>query len=113
MEVEGLTIFGSPFTPKYSKGSFKYAKKDDEILWNSLPPGIDILVTHCPPFGILDKTSSDQLAGSPALKKWVLKNSPKWHIFGHIHEARGKIVSEGTTFLNVAKEAQSFLFIRK
>jgi len=83
--VEGLTIFGSPFTPKYSRGSFKYPKKDEDIIWNSLPIGIDILVTHCPPLGILDKTNSDQLAGSSALKKWVLKNKPKFHIFGHIH----------------------------
>jgi Icc-related predicted phosphoesterase len=94
----------------YSKGSFKYPKKDDDILWNSMPEGIDILVTHCPPLGILDKTNSNQLAGSSALKKWVFKHKPKVHIFGHIHESCGKMELEGITFLNVAKEAQGFLF---
>lgn len=54
VEVEGLRIFGSPYTKKYSRGAFQYNKFDDALVWNSLPENIDILITHEPPFGILD-----------------------------------------------------------
>jgi Icc-related predicted phosphoesterase len=35
--------------------------------------------------------------------KRVIKIKPKLHIFGHIHEAAGRIDINGTTFVNVAK----------
>ena len=67
VEVEGLKIFGSPFTKKYSRGAFQYDKEDDQKIWNSLPENIDILITHEPPFGILDESHQEKHAGSKAL----------------------------------------------
>jgi Icc-related predicted phosphoesterase len=69
-----------------------------------LPEGVDLLVTHSPPLGILDKTSKDKSVGSPALRKRVAQIKPKLHIFGHIHESHGRVAIEGTTFMNVAKK---------
>lgn len=33
VEVEGLKIFGSPYTPKYGTGAFQYNKEDDQKVW--------------------------------------------------------------------------------
>ena len=53
--------------------------------------GCDVLVSHYPPYGVLDMCYNDKSAGSPGLKKAVerLKSPPHLWLFGHIHEARG------------------------
>ena len=57
-----------------------------------IPEGIDILVTHYPPYGILD-----QGLGSPEILNFVLKAKPKYHLFGHIHATEGQIFQLGET----------------
>lgn len=58
---------------------------NDRIADEDIPQDLDILVTHCPPFGILDKKM-----GSPEILNFVLKANPKWHLFGHIHANEGQ-----------------------
>lgn len=89
VELEGLKIFGSPYSLKYSRGAFQYSKEDDDKVWSSIPLEVDILVTHEPPFGILDQTNKGVHAGSPALLRLVEVMKPRVHIFGHIHEGHG------------------------
>lgn len=63
-----------------------------------IPTDIDILVTHMPPYGILD-----QDLGSPEILNFVLKSRPKYHIFGHVHSTAGQEFRLGeTTCMNVA-----------
>ena len=70
---------------------------------------VQLLVTHMPPYGILDKAYNDDRIGSRALTKAIFGSSmgaqhPYFtklthHFFGHAHEARGteehEIVPEG------------------
>lgn len=58
-----------------------------------------VLVTHAPPYGILDTVSGHGHVGSKAVKRIVDEFRPKLAIFGHIHEARGVQPGE-ITFLN-------------
>lgn len=60
---------------------------DDDI-----PEGIDIIVTHNPPYGILDEN-----AGSVNILDFILKAKPKCHLFGHIHSTAGENVQFGAT----------------
>ena len=57
-----------------------------------IPNDLDILVTHYPPYGILDEN-----LGSPEILNFVLKAKPKWHLFGHIHETEGQQFQLGRT----------------
>jgi Icc-related predicted phosphoesterase len=56
-----------------------------------LPPKCDILISHEPPFGVLDYTYHDQRAGSNALRYCVEASAdkPSLWLCGHIHEGRG------------------------
>jgi hypothetical protein len=56
--VLGIKIFGCPYTPKFV-GGFQYNRRSREAeeLWNMIPDDCDILVSHGPPAGILDKSS--------------------------------------------------------
>jgi Icc-related predicted phosphoesterase len=58
------------------------------LIWKNIPK-VDILVTHCPPYKILDKADSGKHGGSKALRNKVLEIKPKFHLFGHIHEGSG------------------------
>lgn len=54
VEIEGVRIFGSPYLlAKYDMG-FTYKPEDASKIWSGLPAKLDVLVTHCPPYGILD-----------------------------------------------------------
>jgi len=65
---------------------------------------LDILITHGPPLGILDRTRKKVNVGCPILYRKVLEVAPRIHLFGHIHEAHGFIQLLGTRFYNVAEK---------
>ncbi len=68
------------------------------------------MITHSPPYGILDSSRQEKHAGSEALAEVVKKIKPKLHIFGHIHEAHGREERNGTYFMNVAKKHECFVY---
>lgn len=63
--VEGLNIYGSPWTKKrwYSLADgFTKSGRRLAPIWDMIPEETDILVTHMPPFGILD-LATDKFSG--------------------------------------------------
>lgn len=59
------------------------------------------MITHGPPYGILDYGKDGKNVGSKCLLEIVKKIKPKYHVFGHIHEAKGMNKIEDTIYLNV------------
>jgi hypothetical protein len=57
IEIEGVRIFGSPYSPYFVGNAFQYSQHRDKVIWNHIPEQVNLLVTHCPPFGILDLNS--------------------------------------------------------
>ena len=61
--------------------------------WQMIPEQLDILITHGPPYGVLDTTASGEHAGCEELYETLtsrLAKPPRYHIFGHIHESYGR-----------------------
>lgn len=91
--VDGNLIFGSPYTPTFGEWYFMKDRSKINKYWEQLYEGIDILVTHGPPKGILDlshnKNHELEYCGDNALLKHVLRIKPKYHLFGHIHNSEG------------------------
>lgn len=85
---DGLSFYGCGYTPRVGNWAFMYNKKDAKKFWQKLPD-VDILLTHGPPKGILDKNWRDEECGCTALLSAVKKIKPKIHAFGHIHESYG------------------------
>lgn len=89
------------------------SEKGSEI-WSTLPKDIDILVTHCPPFGILDISKHGNYnTGCKALLKAVNEIRPKLHIFGHIHESFGHSFKGQTHFYNVGFVDENYNVVNK
>jgi Icc-related predicted phosphoesterase len=107
--IEGVRIWGSPLTPLRG-GAFTCADPEErQLYWARIPKGTDILVTHTPPFGVLDQTpDSDEHEGCPELWEAVSRVRPRYHVFGHVHGAHGILRTEHTTFINAALVGEFF-----
>lgn len=68
------------------------------------------MITHGPPYGILDRTFKGANVGSKELRSVSLNRKPRYHIFGHIHEAQGLDIKKNITFVNVAKQPTKLIF---
>lgn len=101
--IEGIKIWGSPITPWFNDWAFN-RDRGSEIKkhWEFIPDDTDILVTHGPPFGILDETVYGKRTGCDELLLRVYQVKPKYHIFGHIHEDYGRFTKDETTFINAS-----------
>jgi Icc-related predicted phosphoesterase len=64
-----------------------------------IPDDTDVLVTHEPPLGIMDETMNMNW-GNPAILQRVMQIKPKYHLFGHAHQASGVTVCKGIIFSN-------------
>ncbi len=83
--MEGLKIFGSPYTQYHCGSAFQVKRPVSDMLWDQIPEGLDILITHGPPYQILDLTAKKVNAGCPILLEKIKHLKPKIHLFGHIH----------------------------
>jgi len=101
IEVGGFKIFGSPFSPEFNRWSFMRYDNDLKEIWATIPLETEILITHCPPFGILDQVlPRDDSQGSRTLKDRVKDVHPYLHLFGHIHEGFGQYTDGKTDYYN-------------
>ncbi|MCE3227540.1 MAG: metallophosphoesterase [Bacteroidetes bacterium] len=101
--IEGIKIWGSPITPWFYDWAFNRHRGEDIIrYWQKIPSDTDIVITHGPAYGILDKTVHGQHVGCEDLLKRVKDIKPKFHVCGHIHEGYGQEMHDGTTFINAS-----------
>lgn len=95
-ELEGVKIWGSPWTPTHPDikphcAAFTGTEEELEAKFRLIPDDIDILITHGPPYGMLDlMVRSEERGGSEALLRALRRVRPKLHVFGHIHEGYGQ-----------------------
>ena len=102
-KIENIKIWGSPVQPWFYDWAFN-RKRGEEIKahWDLIPTDTDLLITHGPPYGILDKNSQDENVGCMDLLNKVNKIHPQAHIFGHIHEGFGEEIKAGIHFINAS-----------
>jgi len=113
-EFEGIKIYGSPWTPRFYDWYFmKNTKGELKERWDLIPKDIDILITHGPPFGILDHNKALNRCGCDQLLKAIKRVKPKYNIFGHIHGGYGILEKDGTTFINCAHMNEEYEPINK
>lgn len=101
-------IYGSPVTPRFFNWAFMLERVSPEMSdnWNKIPIDTDILITHGPPHGIMDKAWCIQTkkkninVGCELLLNKVFAIKPKLHCFGHIHEYYGHEVVNDIIFSN-------------
>ncbi|MEM6671767.1 MAG: metallophosphatase domain-containing protein [Planctomycetota bacterium] len=103
VEAEGLRFWGSPWQPEFGGWAFNLERGPAlKERWAQVPEGVDVLVTHGPPANVLDRVFNGDCVGCEDLLSALPRISPKLHVFGHIHEARGAVERNGTLFVNAS-----------
>jgi Icc-related predicted phosphoesterase len=90
-EIDGVKFWGSPYQPEFFNWAFNLPR--GEALrrhWDMIPNDTDVLITHGPPFSILDVSGFDKVkCGCRDLYEAILRVKPSLHCFGHIHHSYG------------------------
>lgn len=103
ISIGGLNIWGSPVTPWFFNWAFnRHRGADIKKHWKFIPQNTDILITHGPVYGVLDRTIHGQRVGCEVLKDATDLIKPKVHICGHIHEAYGQVQTMDTLYINAS-----------
>lgn len=100
--AHGLKFYGSPYTPEYMNWAFMRDRGDPMArIWKGIPSDVDVLITHGPPYGILDKWEGKHV-GCEALRDEVMARKIPYHCFGHIHADFGIRYWEERMFINAS-----------
>ncbi len=100
---QNLNVYGAPWSVEFQHWAFGLKPGfESRSRWERTPKGIDVLITHGPPKGIMDQAPNGYSLGDDDLLRIVMLREPKLHVFGHIHHSHGIRVINGTTFVNAA-----------
>jgi Icc-related predicted phosphoesterase len=105
--ILGLKIFGSPHTPNFGNWAFMKERVKLERFWRkAMNEDCDIVVTHGPPKGALDKSYNRdgrmEHCGDRSLFNRILDINPKLSLFGHIHNCED-IINAGVLKFSVGE----------
>jgi len=92
--ASSLCVYGAPYRPRrgccYRAEAFGRSQGFLSNVWKSIKHEalIDIVVTHGPPFGVLDVEKVGHI-GDWYLLKRIQEAQPSLHVFGHVHGTHG------------------------
>jgi hypothetical protein len=118
--VDGVTFWGSPWTPDPRAG-FTCPFEQLATKWAAMPANLHVAMTHNPPYKLKDLAWSAKADasgtpcnhcqgvhkskshwGCPALRRQIEAQHPRVHLFGHCHDDTGYLdhAHEGVTLVN-------------
>ena len=101
--IDDVVFYGAPWSVEYHDWAFGLRRGSHaRSRWDRMPDGVDILVTHGPPYGIMDCAPNNFRLGCEELLEAVKKKEPRLHVFGHIHHSHGTAQIGKTLFVNAA-----------
>jgi Icc-related predicted phosphoesterase len=90
--IGGLTFAGFEGCVAYGAGGpHHYTQKQASKLARKLPAA-DVLLAHCPPFGINDDRDDPAHIGFEGLRAWVERHEPRHLLHGHVHPVGGRVM---------------------
>ena len=104
VEIDGITFYGSPWQPAFCNWAFNLPRGAQLAeKWKRIPEKVDVLITHTPPYTILDSVPDDGSVGCEDLLAEVVDRvQPQVHIYGHIHYSYGTLDGLYTSFINAS-----------
>lgn len=110
VEIDGVRIWGSPWQPEFQDWAFNLPRGPRlREKWDRIPAGVDIVVTHGPPMGVLDRNYEGVHVGCEDLRDVLTRKvKPRLHVFGHIHHGYGTTSTGRTVYVNAAVCDESY-----
>jgi uncharacterized protein len=92
VEIDGVKFYGLgggvPVTP-FGAWSYDFTEDEAARLLEQCPAGC-VLVSHSPPQGVVDVSSSGRSLGSVAVRDAVVRTRPVLVVCGHVHASAGQ-----------------------
>lgn len=116
--IDGVSYWGSPFSPKFGWGWAFNADRGADIKrhWDMIPKNTNVLITHSPAYEILDEVmDSRKNQGCRDLADTIKTLLDlKLHVFGHLHLCGGqRETRNGVVFANAAIVDEDYCLTRK
>jgi Icc-related predicted phosphoesterase len=111
-----IKIYGSPWQPEFYDWAFNLPRQGSELeqKWKDIPDDTDILITHGPAYGFVDKViGQTQNLGCELLAKRISSIKPSIHVCGHIHTGYGHINQDGTNYFNASLLDEEYRYSHK
>jgi len=111
-----IKVWGSPWQPEFYNWAFNLPRNGTELegKWGLIPNDTDILITHGPAWGYVDKIFGNQTPlGCELLTAKIKEIKPKIHVCGHIHSAYGYVFDGDTHFINASVLGEGYFYDNK
>lgn len=110
---KGIHFYGAPWVPDLGMHAYYQSAKGLRNKWSMIPSETDVLITHTPPSGILDKSSKGYQLGCEYLSQELPRIAPRLHCFGHVHASPGVVKTSRTIFVNASSVNSQIELARK
>ena len=109
-------IFGTPYCKKFGNWAFMYPDDVLKQIFNEIPEGLDILITHDQPYEYGDILLQEDCPwadgnhiGNKPLLEAILEKQPRFQFNGHLHScSHEKIMIGNTVHYNVSMKDEKY-----
>jgi hypothetical protein len=119
LEIGGLTIWFSPWSNEFMRWAFMKPAAELEGFYAQIPAGVDVLVSHQPPYGYGDQMPADaakqivaEHVGSQQLLTAIDRVKPRVVVCGHIHSGYGFYTHGATRIYHVSIVDDDYRLVR-
>lgn len=108
IDIDGIYFWGSPVSPFFHNWAWNVHRgKDIAKVWSQIPDNTNILITHGPAYGKLDRVEKVYAHDNVGCKDLLLRikelKSLKASIAGHLHLQGGNMLEiNGVKYVNAA-----------
>ncbi|MDT0675086.1 metallophosphatase domain-containing protein [Autumnicola musiva] len=103
IEINGLYFWGSPVTPGQLGWAFNRERgREIKKHWDKIPVNTNVLITHTPPYKIMDVLDNGEHIGCEELRKKINDLHLKMHVYGHLHDSYGSVKAAECLYVNAS-----------
>lgn len=112
-----LSVWATPWSRRFMHWAYMKSREELAAIYEGIPAGVDILVSHQPPYGYGDllvdeRTGEAEHLGSHELLAAIARIRPLLVICGHIHGGYGQYEYNGTPIYNVSVVDDRYRLVR-